>query len=160
MKIKLSPLDKKIINYLSFQIPQGLEPFNAIATRLGVKPEQVFKKISRYKKTGILRKFGAALNHRKAGFKFNALGVWRVPLVRMNSAAKAAVSYPQVTHCYQRKTYPNWPYNLYTMIHARKKSTCLKVAKEISAKAKINDYQLLFSQKEYKKQSRVYFNEK
>jgi DNA-binding Lrp family transcriptional regulator len=160
MKTKLSPLDKKIINFLSFRIPQGLEPFNAIAARLGIKPEQVFKKIARYKKTGILRKFGASLNHHNIGFKFNAMGVWKVPADRINAVAKIAVLYPQISHCYQRRSYPVWPYNFYTMIHARKKSDCLKIAKEISSKTKIKEYRLLFSQKEYKKQGRVYFNDK
>lgn len=159
MKIKLSRLDKKIINYLSAQILEGLEPFHTVAARLNIRPEEVFKKIIWYKKLGILRKFGAALNHRQAGFKFNVMGVWVAPPHKIKAAAKIMISYPQVSHCYQRKTYPDWPYNLYTMIHAQKKTDCLRIIKAIAKKTKIKEYKLLFSQEEYKKQSRIYFDE-
>lgn len=159
MKIKLSLLDKKIINYLSTQILEGLEPFHTVAARLNISPDEVFRRIIRYKKIGLLTKFGATLNQGQAGFKFNALGVWKVPSNKIEAMAKIMISYRQISHCYQRKSYPNWPYSLYTMIHAQKKSTCLRIAKEIAHKSKINDYQLLFSQKEYKKQDRAYFNE-
>lgn len=160
MKLKLDSVDKKIINYFSLNMPKGLKPFHTSVRRLDIGVEEILKRLKAYKKAGLLRKFGATLNHRKAGFKFNALGVWRVPVKKIDKAAKIMISYGEISHCYQRRAYPHWPYNLYTMIHTRKKSDCLKAAEEISRKIKVSDYRLLFSQKEYKKQGRIYFAEK
>jgi hypothetical protein len=68
-------------------------------------------------------------------------------------------AFRQVSHCYRREPTPDWPYNLYTMIHAVDEATCIETAKSMSRKADVPEYTLLFSKRELKKTSMQYFTE-
>jgi glutamate-1-semialdehyde 2,1-aminomutase len=82
---------------------------------------------------------------------------WRVPEDSIEKVATVAASLPQVSHCYQRLTYPDWPYNLFTMVHAKSKENCRAIARKISQETGVSDYVILFSTKEYKKARPKYF---
>jgi len=146
-----SKLDKKIIGLISQDIPLVKEPFRDIADKLGIGLAALIARIKTYKKNGLMRKFSAALNHRKIGFQYNAMAVWDIPNRTVDKAGKVIASFAQVSHCYQRKKSPDWNYNLYTMIHAKTKGECLAIARDISKKIACGDYRVLFSSKEYKK---------
>lgn len=70
------------------------------------------------------------------------------------------ILFPQVSHCYQRSTFPGWPYNVFTMVHGETKQECEKVVMAIAEAVNINEYDLLYSSKELKKVSMKYFIEK
>jgi DNA-binding Lrp family transcriptional regulator len=97
------------------------------------------------------------LAHRKAGFTFNGMGVWKVPEERISEVGALMGSYAGVSHCYQRPTYPDWPYNLFSMTHGRTKDECEAVLRSISEEAGISEYIVLYSTKEYKKVRVSYF---
>lgn len=144
-------LDQKIISLISTDIPLVKEPFNVLAAKLDIEQKVLLERISFYKKKGLMRKFCASVNHKKAGYDSNAMVVWNIPGKFIDSAGKLMASYPQISHCYQRKKASNWNYNLYTMIHGRTKNECLSVIRDISKKADCKDYKVLFSSREYKK---------
>lgn len=106
-----------------------------------------------------MRRFGAILHHRKAGFSSNVMVVWVVPDDKCEEAGKVMASFPQVSHCYKRTPLVQWPYNMYTMIHGQTKEECETVVSDISRITGIYEFELLYSTKELKKTSMKYFTE-
>lgn len=148
----LSKLDKRIISLISLDIPLAREPFRDLAGKLGIEERLLLKRIRSFKKNGLMRKFAASLNHKKIGFKYNAMVVWNVPEAIVDKAGKVMASFGHVSHCYQRRKCPGWDYNLYSMVHGRTKEECLEVIKKIADKiGKDIDRKALFSSKEEKK---------
>ena len=152
----LSKLDKTIIGFISQDIPLVKEPFRGLAHKLGINEETLLGRIKSYKKSGLMRKFSASLNHRKAGFKHNVMVVWNIPERSVNKAGNLMASFPEVSHCYERKRARRWDYNLYSMIHGRTRKRCLEVIGDISGKIGCKDYGVLFSSSEYKKSAARY----
>ncbi len=104
-----------------------------------------------------MRKFSAILNHKKIGFRYNAMVVWDVPEALIDRAGGIMAFFDEVSHCYQREKRDGWNYNLYSMIHGRTKKECFAVVKKISDKVGRNiDHMALFSFKEEKKAGAKY----
>ena len=152
-----SSLEKDIIRKLSGDIPLSSEPYKAIANELGITEEVLLSKVKEFFDKGIIRRIGGILYHREVGFKANAMIVWTVPEDKIEEVAAIACSFSEVTHCYQRLTYPNWPYNFFTMIHGESKDQCEDIIRKISKTININHYKILYSTKELKKSSMKYF---
>lgn len=157
MDKRLSALEKKLIAELQGNLPESAQLYQVIAHKLGVTEPWVIRKIQAWLKSGHIRRIGAILYHRQAGFKANAMVVWNVPKHKVNKVGKIMASFPEVSHCYQRVTYPTWKYNLYTMVHGKTKKDCERITRQIALKIGIDDYQLLYSTHEFKKQSMQYF---
>lgn len=149
-------LDKAIISLVSKDIPLLERPFENLARIAGIEEKILISRLKAYKKNGLMRKFSAALNHRKIGFKHNAMVVWNIADNHAAQAGTLMASFFQVSHCYQRRRAPGWNYNLYSMIHGRTKEECFKTVREISRKLGSCDYRILFSSKEYKKSAANY----
>jgi len=149
--------DRAFVRELQEDIEIVSQPFAGVAQRLGVSQEEVVTWLQQAKAVGWLRRFAAILRQRQAGYVANGMVAWRVQEDSIERAATVATSLPQVSHCYQRLTYPDWPYNLFTMIHAKSKQNCQAVARKISRETGVSDYVILFSTKEYKKTRLKYF---
>ncbi len=136
-----------------------LEPFKQMAKSSGME-ENLFLKLAKgLLERKILRRYAAQLPHRKMGFTFNAMICWKVPEERKMETGKALASSPWVTHCYERPTYEDWPYNLYSMVHGKTREECLEKSRALSHQVAIEQYIPLFSPKEYKKVRVKYFLE-
>ena len=133
-------------------------PFAESARRLGITEDELLKVAEHFQEVGLLRRYAAVLYHRNAGFVANGMGVWKVPQPQIQEVGIKASTFPQVSHCYERPTYPDWPYSLFTMVHSRTVEECDKVMKAISEKIGISDYSVLYSTKEYKKVRIKYFS--
>jgi DNA-binding Lrp family transcriptional regulator len=83
--------------------------------------------------------------------------VWHVPEDAIDEVGSKLAAFPQVSHCYRRPVYPDWRFNLFSMVHARSLDAAEKMAQEMSAKIGIKDYQILFSSREFKKERVKYF---
>ena len=153
----LSPRDRSFVSALQDDIDVVPQPFAVVARRLGVSREEVFIWLREAAAAGWLRRFAAILNHRRAGYGANGMVVWPVPPHRLEDVATLASSFVQVSHCYERPTFPDWPYSLFTMIHARSEEECRAIAEDISRRTGIADYAILFSTREYKKERVRYF---
>lgn len=156
----LDKLDKKIIRAMQGDFPLVAEPFKQIAEEVGITEDELIKRLEGYKKSGKLRKMGAVLRHRQIGFAANALCAWVVPKERVEETAQKMAKNPAVSHCYDRTIYPDWPYNVYTMLHGRSREECEKIADELAAENNLTDRIMLYSVKEWKKTSMQYFKEK
>jgi DNA-binding Lrp family transcriptional regulator len=160
--------ETEILRRVQGTIPDTARPFAAIAEdvnqALGLDPERavdeedVLALVRRLKQAGAIRRFGATLRHQKAGFGANAMVAWRVDdpdeADRLGSLLAARSS---VSHCYRRRTAPDWPYTLYTMVHGRSPEECLQAVEEMRSEAGVDDYAVLFSTRELKKTSMRYF---
>ena len=153
----IDDIDKSIIRSIQGDIPLEPRPFATLASRIGIKEEEFILRLKRLKERGIIRRFGATLRHQIAGFSANAMVAWHVPEDRIDEIGRILASFKEVTHCYQRVPQKDWHYNLYIMIHADTRERCYEIAKKMSKIIGIDDYELLFSEKEYKKTSMKYF---
>ena len=153
----LTEADKDFIRVLQEDMPLVFRPFDGMASHLGLTLEELFHKCDEFQKAGLMRRYAAILRHQNAGFTANGMVCWRVPEDRVLEVGETTASFPQVSHCYQRPTYPDWPYSLFSMIHARDEEKCRRIAEKISQKTGITDYAILFSTKEYKKERVKYF---
>ncbi|AXA35772.1 MAG: Lrp/AsnC family transcriptional regulator [Candidatus Hydrogenedentota bacterium] len=152
-------LEKAIIRELQGTIPlDTLHPYEEIARRVGITEEELHDILRKWKERGIIRRMGAVLKHQKVGKTYNAMSVWRVPdKDKAKEVAAALMSYKEITHCYERPTYPTWPYNLFGMMHCDTRERCDEIAREVAEKTGVTEYALLLSTKEYKKESLQYF---
>lgn len=154
---KISELDREYIRQLQKDIEIVKEPFKIITENLGISSIDLFNKIKEYEKIGIMRRFAAILRHRQAGFTANGMIVWKIPEEKVDDKGLKIASFPQVSHCYRRPVYPDWEFNLFSMIHARTIEAAEKIAKEISSVIGIDNYKILFSSREFKKERVKYF---
>jgi siroheme decarboxylase len=157
MKMKLTELDKKVISRLQRDLPLEPRPYAAVAAGVGISEEELLQKIEGYLADGTMRRFGTILRHHKAGYAANAMCGWNVPASQVEKVGAIMASFIEASHVYQRPTYPDWPYNLFTMLHGKTKEELERTAQEISHSTGIADYKLLYSTKEFKKTSMNYF---
>ncbi|MFQ6059598.1 MAG: Lrp/AsnC family transcriptional regulator, partial [Anaerolineae bacterium] len=140
-----------------FLVPR---PFARAAARLGLSEERLLDKARELDAAGIMRRFAAVLRHRRVGYTANGMACWVVPEAEIEEVGRRGAGFPQVSHCYQRPAYPpRWPYNLFTMIHGQSKGEVEEVAAAIAERTGIEDYVILYSTTEYKKERVKYFME-
>lgn len=156
----MDELDKQIIRAMQDEFPLVKEPYKEISARLNITEDELLKRLQAYKADGRIRKMGAVLRHVEAGFRANALCAWVVPPQQLDETAKRFAAMPMVSHCYDRNTMPDWPYNMYTMIHACTRSECEQTAKQLAKENNLTQYVMLYSVKEWKKTSMRYFDER
>jgi DNA-binding Lrp family transcriptional regulator len=150
-------LEKRIIRCLQGDLPLTPMPFAVWAREVGIGEEELIEKITQLKAEGILRRFGANLDHRRAGYRANAMIAWRAPEDRIEDVGKKMADFKEVSHCYQREMCGDWKYNLFTMIHGKNEGDCERTARRIADDTGIEDYVLLVTLKEYKKTSPHYY---
>ena len=155
----LTAPDKKIIQALQEEFPLCEEPYKILAEKAGVDEEEFLQRVKDFLNENKIRKLGAVLQHRTAGFKSNALCAWEVPPDKLAEVAAIMSAHAAVSHCYDRNPAPNWNYNLYTMIHAKSREECDGVIAELAKLTGITNFQALYSKKEWKKTAMKYFTE-
>ena len=159
MEAELSELDKKIVRAMQGDFPLVKEPYQEIAADLGITEDELLERLTEFKASRKIRKLGAVLKHREVGFSSNVLCVWVVPPQKLDEIAQNMCRHMAVTHCYDRNTTPDWPYNLYTMIHGKSRAECEEFAAELARENNLTDRKMLFTIKEWKKTSMKYFCE-
>ncbi|HUZ83997.1 MAG TPA: hypothetical protein VMU66_04835 [Gaiellales bacterium] len=154
----LSERDIAAIRALQGDLRAVPEPFAAPAQRYGFTVPELLEQAAEFQATAQMRRFAAVLHHRTAGFVANGMGVWKVPDQDVERIGALMASYRGVSHCYQRPTYPDWPYNLFSMTHGRDRGECEAVLDAIAAETGLAERIVLYSTKEWKKTRLVYFS--
>lgn len=156
----LSEREKKIVRVIQNGIPLVSRPYRAMAAQIDMSEEELLAAVEDLLRRGIIRRLGAAVRHQDLGYVANAMIVWQVPEDRIDEVGGIMAAFPEVTHCYRRPARPpDWPYNLFTMVHGRKREDCLEIASRLSAASGIDTYRPIFSTAELKKSSMKYFPE-
>ena len=149
--------DKAAIRVLQEDIPLTPRPFDLWGGQIGFSYEQLLDKAYELQERKIMRRFSAVLYHRKAGFRANAMGVWKVPEGREEEVGNIFAQYQAVSHCYQRPTYEDWPYALFSMVHGRSVEECESVLDAMAEETGLTERESLYSTREYKKTRVRYF---
>lgn len=153
----LNELEKKVIAAIQGDIPICDHPYRELAHRIGLSEETLLATLTDLRRRDLIRRFGATLRHQKSGYSANAMGAWQVPEARVEEVGRIMAAYRQISHCYRRNPSGDWPYNLYTMIHAQSEDACWEIARGIADQAAVENFTLLFSRRELKKTSMTYF---
>ncbi|TVQ98664.1 MAG: Lrp/AsnC family transcriptional regulator [Desulfovibrionales bacterium] len=153
-----SNAEQAALRLLQADIPDTERPYQEIAEQTGLTETAVLRLLQDLKEQGVVRRFGATLRHQQAGYGANAMVAWFVEQDRdLDEVGKIMAQRPEITHCYQRVNCYAWPYNLYTMVHARSREECMDVVEQLARIARVPQYDILFSRKELKKTSMAYF---
>ncbi len=157
--VELDSVDKKILLALQGDLDESLEPYSLIADELGLSESEVLKRIRTMLDIGVIRRLGAMIRHMEAGIEFNGMVVWKVESERIDEVGPVLASFPEVTHCYQRPPFGKLGGTIFTMVHSSSEEGCLEIVRRMSEKARVGEYEILFSERELKKVSMTYFNE-
>lgn len=153
----LTPRDIEIVRAVQGDLALEPDPFAAPARELGLTVEGLIAALEDLQRRGYLRRFAAILRHRKAGFGANGMAVWKVSEDDIASLGQTMAGYTSISHCYQRPVYADWKYNLFTMIHARKKGECESFVAQLARDHALDEFDVLYSTTEYKKIRLAYF---
>ena len=153
----ISEDDKAAIRALQEDVPLTPRPFDLWGEQVGLSYEELLDRAYELRSRKIMRRFSAVLYHRKAGFRANAMGVWKVPEKRVEEVGNMFAQYQAVSHCYQRPVYEDWPYSLFSMVHGRSEEECEAVLGAMSKESGVGEYASLYSTREYKKTRVRYF---
>jgi len=157
--IELSELDVATIRVLQGDMPIVPEPYAPAAAELGLDQADLLEQLESMRERRALRRVAAILFHRRAGFSANGMGVWKVPEDRIMEYAPRMAAFRGISHCYQRPTYADWPYSVFTMAHGRSKEECDAILDSIAADTGIEERSTLYSSTEFKKIRLLYFTE-
>jgi DNA-binding Lrp family transcriptional regulator len=149
--------EKAIIRVAQQDLPIVENPFDLWAEQTGQSVDEFFSALRWLEQQGKMRRFAAVLRHREVGFTANGMGTWVVPAGRESQFGAIAAAFPEVSHCYLRPSYPDWPYNIFTMVHAESTTACEIILKRISQATGVTQYAVLYSTHEYKKVRVKYF---
>jgi siroheme decarboxylase len=155
--IELSDEDVATIRATQGPMPVIPEPYAPAAERLGVSQGEVLERLESLRGRGGLRRVAAILFHRRAGFSANGMGVWKVPEGEELDLGRRMAAFRGISHCYQRPTYPDWPYSIFTMAHGRSKEECDAILDSIAEATGIEERATLYSSTEFKKVRMLYF---
>ncbi len=151
--------DIAVIRATQGDMPVIGEPYAPAAQRLGMDVETLLEHMVGMRERGLLRRVAAILFHRRAGFSANGMGVWKVPPERIMELGPRMASYRGISHCYQRPTYEDWPYSVFTMAHGRSKEECDAILTAIAEQTGIEERATLYSSTEFKKIRLLYFTD-
>jgi len=143
--------DLKILSILQEPLELEPQPFERLAQKLGIPAEKVLEIIKGYIDSGVIRRFAGIVKHDRAGYHFNAMVALEVDSDLLDKSGGILSGLSFITHCYSRTAYPDWPYNLYAMMHARDKIEFEERLGEIKNKIQYNSMAVLESKREFKK---------
>ncbi|MDQ6836449.1 MAG: AsnC family transcriptional regulator [Actinomycetota bacterium] len=149
--------DRSVIRALQGDLPVTPEPYAPAAAELGVDQVHLLEHLRGMQERRLLRRVAAILFHRRAGFSANGMGVWKVPDQRILELGMRMASFRGISHCYQRPTYQDWPYSVFTMAHGRSKEECDAILDSIAQDTGIEERATLYSSTEFKKIRLLYF---
>jgi siroheme decarboxylase len=148
----MDPVDRDLLAVLEKGLPVTREPFAAIGSQLGIPEPEVLERLDQLKRQGVIRRFRARINQRKAGIMANALVAWQVPGDRRDEAGASLAMFPGVTHCYERRPVPGrWDYSLYTVHHGSTRGDVEAEVRVCAEAAGLDEYMVIFSTEELKR---------
>jgi siroheme decarboxylase len=154
-------LDVAVIRALQGPMDVVDRPYDAAAAEVGMSTDDFLEHLRGMVDRKLLRRVAAILYHRRAGFSANGMGVWRVPEDQILDVGARMAAVRGISHCYQRPTYADWPYSVFTMAHGRSKEECDAILDGIADQHDLHgdDRAVLYSSTEFKKIRLHYFTD-
>ena len=151
--------DRAVIRATQGSLPVVSEPWADAANQLGISVDELLAPLEAMQERGLLRRVAGILYHRRAGFSANGMGVWKVPADKIAEIGPQMAAYRGISHCYERPTYADWPYQIFTMAHGRSKEECDAILDAIADEFPIEERATLYSSTEFKKIRLLYFTD-
>ena len=151
--------ERRLVSVLQEGLPLFMRPFALIAERIGISENEVMGRIGHWLDDGAIKRFGVVVRHRELGYKANAMLVHDIPDARVGELGRALAEEPAVTLCYRRpRVLPDWPYNLFCMIHGRERSEVEAIIGELRQRHGLTDcaHDVLFSLTRFKQNGARY----
>lgn len=155
----VTPEERALLAALAGGLPLEPRPFRAIAQRIGVEEAEALRCVRGLVERGVIRRFGVVVRHHELGYRANAMVVWDVPDARVEAAGRILAAAPEVTLCYRRpRRPPDWPYNLFCMIHGRDRAAVRAAAARAAVAAGLADRPsaVLFSGRRFKQRGALF----
>lgn len=159
MKNEISDIEQKVLAVLQHGLPESQSPFKDMAEKIGIETEQLLAVLKDWKQQGKIRRIGAIVNHFKVGLGGGAMVVWQVEPARTEEVGKLLAGFEEVSHAYERRTYENWPYSLYTMVHGKSGEDVKQTIQRMSQACGVSHYRILITEKELKKVPPTYITQ-
>jgi siroheme decarboxylase len=147
----LTPAEIECVRLLQQDLPLQPRPFDVLARNSTLGADELLASARTLLRRGQIRRFCASVAQRKSGFVASAMGVWVVPQNAADEYGAKLSQHRAVSHCFLRPVYDDWPYNLYTTVHARSVDECESVINDLAIDSGLSQKQALFPTKEYKK---------
>ena len=154
----LTAIEKKIARMIQGDIDLSLQPFLDMGTRIGIGEKDTIETIDGMIRRGVIRKFGAILRHKEAGYERNFMIIWAVPAKQVEEVGNRMAAIPQITHCYERTPPFLGRFNLFTMVHLKANGEDDDFLNMLSNTSGLEDRLVLASTEEFKKISMEYFS--
>lgn len=153
LPVALTPIERAVINEVQQSLPAVSRPFDRMAERVGLPVEAFLACCRSLLERGIMRRFGASLEHQNAGFVANAMVCWAVPVELVETVGMKLAAFREVTHCYERKTSAPWPrYNVFSMIHGKSAEENANTVARMMEVTGMREYEILPTVREFKKE--------
>lgn len=153
----MDAIDQALIRLLQGNMPLAENPYAALGERIGISSAEVLQRLRALKASGRLKRISAVLRHQKTGYSENAMVVFQVNPAALETVGQELAQSMLVSHCYERASYEQWPYNLYAMLHSKDADEIDSFVQQLTVKHGIAAYDILLSEEELKKTSMVYF---
>ena len=157
---RLDALDRRLIVATQAGLPRVSRPYEAIGAEVGIAGDEVIARLRRMLEAGVIRRIGAVPNHYAIGYTANGMSVWDVDDASIDELGVRVGALDFVTHCYRRpRRLPDWPYNLYCMVHGRSREDAQPVIERLGRIAG-RPGQALFSTRRFKQCGARYFSDR
>ncbi len=156
---QLSAEDRALIKIVQRGLPIVSKPYADIAERLSTTEQDVIQRLQKLINDGSIKRYGVVVRHRELGYKANGMVVWDVPDDRVSELGSCIGKFSCVTLSYRRpRRLPDWPYNLFTMVHGRNREEVEQKVKEIASRCGLQhiNHTILFSTRRFKQRGASY----
>lgn len=128
----LDDIDRAIVEATQAGLPLSVTPFRALAENLKMPEESVMERLQRMLDSGAIRRIAAVPQHYALGIRANGMSVWDIDDDQVDELGERVGALSFVSHCYRRPRHlPDWPYNLFAMVHGRSREEVIDQAAEI-----------------------------
>ncbi|KJV06732.1 siroheme decarboxylase subunit beta [Methylocucumis oryzae] len=150
--------DRRLLASIQQGLPLCSRPYAEIGQRLGLPETEVINRLSALNQQGLIKRMGVIVKHRSLGYQANAMVVWNIPDAEVTTVGQQMSTFPFVNLCYQRPRHPDWPYNLYCMIHGKDRETVLTQLEQLTQTLNLTHIAktVLFSRRCFKQQGARY----
>jgi DNA-binding Lrp family transcriptional regulator len=153
------PVRRALIEAVQGGLPLVARPYAAVAEQVGLSEQEVIRLLREFLEQGVIKRLGVVVRHHELGYDANAMVVWDIPDARVGAIGRLLGGFPFVTLCYRRpRRLPQWPYNLFTMIHGRDRDEVMQHVGALvgACGGDASAHQVLFSRRRFKQRGARY----
>jgi len=155
----LDERDQALITLVQTGLPISARPYMDLGKKLGMGESEVIARINQLKKSKVIKRFGIVVRHHELGYRANGMTVWNIPDETVSELGSCMGQFDFVTLCYRRpRRLPDWPYNLFTMIHGLNQDDVLTNIQLLIERCGLSEieHEVLFSTRRFKQRGAIY----